>query len=332
MRLARPLLFASGAILLAGAGAWGAAALCVAGPGSLALRSTLGAGFAALGLAARFGLWSPRGRVPTQVAFLAAFVALLAWWASLAPSNDRDWQPDVAVLAHADVDGDRVTLHNVRNFDYRSETDFTPRYYDRTFDVRELESVDLVASYWMGRHIAHVFLSFGFRGGEYLAVSIETRRENGEAYSTLAGFFRQYELYYVVADERDVIRLRTNYRTDPPEEVYVFRIEGPLENARQIFRAYIDEINALERRPEFYNTATTNCTSSIWLHSRVNPGHLPWSWRLLLSGHVPRHLYETGKLDRRFTFQELEKRALVNARARAADADPRFSERIRSPE
>jgi hypothetical protein len=330
-RLAKGLALAAAATLVAATTAWGAAALQVAGPGPLAVRWVLSGVFAAIGLATLAATSMPRWRARMLWVFAASFGALLAWWATLTPSNDRDWQTNVAVLAYADVDGDRVTLHNIRNFEYRSESDFTPSYYDKTFDVRELESVDVVTSYWMGPHIAHVFLSFGFRGGDQLAVSIETRMEKGEAYSTLAGFFRQYELYYVVADERDVIRLRTNYRKEPPEDVYVFRIQGPIENGQRLFLEYVRQINALKQRAEFYNTATTNCTSTIRLNSRVNPGHLAWSWRMLLSGHVPAHLYALGKLDRGVPFAELQERAHVNARAQAADEAQDFSQRIRMP-
>src|SRR5207244_1722109 len=141
-------------------------------------------------------------------------------------------QPEVARLAYATIDGDLVTVHNIRNFDYRTETDFTPAYYDKTYDLKKLDSVDLVAVYWMGPAIAHLFLSFGF-AGDHLAISIEARKEKGEGYSSVKGFFRQYELYYVVADERDVIRVRTNYRKDPPEAVYVFPLRAPRETMRR---------------------------------------------------------------------------------------------------
>ena len=131
------------------------------------------------------------------------------------PLNARDWQPDVAVLPSATIDGERVTLHNVRNFIYRSATDFTPQYYDKTVDLRQLETVDLIASYWAGDAIAHLMVSFGFGETDYVAVSIETRKERLEDYSSLKGFFKQYELIYVVADERDVIRLRIRIGSRP---------------------------------------------------------------------------------------------------------------------
>ena len=223
-----------------------------------------------------------------------------------------------------------MTIHNIRNYDYRTETDFTPRYYDKTFDLRQLDSVDVIATYWMGDAIAHVFLSFGFSGKDFLAISIETRRERGESYSTIAGFFKQYELFYVVGDERDLIRLRTNYRKDPPEDVYLYRSRAPADNARRLFLDYIREINSLAEKPEFYNALTTNCTTSILTHTRVNQGNLPLSWKVLLSGYVPLYLYERAAIDTSLPFEELKRRSLINAAAQAADTAPDFSQRIRA--
>ena len=173
-----------------------------------------------------------RGTVLTL--FVVSFLGLLLYWRTIEPSNDRDWAPEVARLPHATVDGDLVTLHDIRNFDYRTETDFTPAYYDRTFDLRKLDAVDVVTVYWMGPAIAHVFLSFGF-GDDHVAVSVEARKERGEGYSSVQGFFKRYELIYVVGDERDLIRVRTNYRRDPPEDVYLYRVRGPAENSRRLF-------------------------------------------------------------------------------------------------
>jgi hypothetical protein len=290
------------------------------------LRSALGA-LVPLGAVVALLLVRPLRRV--LVGILAAFVVVLAAWLTISPSNERDWQPEVAVLPYADLHGDRITVHNIRNFAYRSETDFTPAYYEKTFDLQKLDRVDLIAVYWMGPAVAHIFLSFGFAGEDHLAVSIETRKEKGEGYSTLKGFFKQYELFYVVADERDVIRVRTNFRNNPPEEVYVYRVHGPIELGRRLFLDYMREINALKERPEFYNTLTTNCTTTIWMHSRVNPRRVPFSWKILLSGYVPEYLYDVGRLGTSLQFADLKAHGRINERARAADADPRFSARIR---
>jgi hypothetical protein len=313
-------------ILLLAITAWGSAALWFDGPTSRPLAGLL-AGAYALATLALLALARPMRFA--YAGALLLFALLLGWWFSIDPSNDRDWQPEVARLAYADIDGDRVTIRNIRNFDYRSETDFTPAWYDKTFDISKLESVDLVAVYWMGPAIAHTILSFGFEGGDHIAFSIETRKEKGEAYSTVKGFFRQYELYYVVADERDVIRVRSNYRKDPPEDVYVYRLHAPVENGRRIFLEYIKRINRLKERPAFYNTLTDNCTTGIWMNSRVNPGHPPLSWKILASGYVPEYLHEIGRLARGTSFDELQRRAHINARAQAAEQAADFSRRIR---
>ena len=317
-------------LLIVLAGGWGVLAITFAGPPNATLRNCLAGGFAIASLAALVALGFSRWRGLTLVAYLILFAGLLVWWWRVEPSNQRDWQTDVAVLPYATIDGDRVTVHNIRNFDYRSETDYTPAWYDKTFDLNKLEGVDLVASYWMGPAIAHTFLSFAFEGGDHLAVSIETRKEKGEGYSTIKGFFRQYELFYVVADERDVIRLRTNFRQDPPEQVYLYRLQGSLENGRRLFLEYLHGMNALKDQPEFYNTLTTNCTTQIWLSARVNTEHIPFSWKILASGYVPQYLYENGRLeDNGPSFDEVQRRALINARANAVDSPLDFSARIR---
>ena len=316
-------------LVLAAMTGWGMLALYYSDLASADVRTALAAGFGLFGLATLAGFVVRRWRRRAVVGFLVGFVLLLAWWSRIEPSNDRDWKPEVAVLPYATIDGDLVTVHNVRNFDYRTEMDSTPRYYDRTYDLRRLDSVDLIASYWAGEAIAHIFLSFGFAGKDYLAISIERRDERGEEYSTIRGLFKQYELFYNVSDERDVIRVRTNYRTNPPEDVYLYRSHGPLENGRRLFLQYMGKINSLRARPEFYNTLTTNCTINIWMHTWVNPGHLRWSWKILLSGYLPEYLYEMGRLDTSLPFPELQQRSRINERARAADQSSDFSRRIR---
>ena len=316
-------------LLTAATGGWGAFALMYSGPHNDALRYGLAAAFALVSLLALIAMALRRWRWRVLVAYLVLFAVVVVWWRSIEPSNERDWQVDVAVLSYATIDGDAVTVHNIRNFDYRSETYYTPAYYDKRFDLSKLDGVDLVAVYWMGPAIAHTFVSFAFAGGDHLAISIETRKEKGEDYSTIKGFFRQYELYYVVADERDVIRLRTNYRRDPPEDVYVYRVQGPIESGRRVFMEYMKRINALRTTPHFYNTLTDNCTTDIWYNTLVIREHLPFSWKILASGYVPEYLYESGRLDPSASFTELKRRAHVNARAQAADAAVDFSRRIR---
>jgi Domain of unknown function (DUF4105) len=318
-----------GALIVLAITGWGALALALVGPRGDKGRLVLAALYGMAGLAAVVALVLHRGVRFALPVFAVALLAIGLWWSGLQPSNERDWQPEVARLAYATINGDLVTVHNIRNFDYRTETDFTPAYYVRTYDLNKLDSADLVAVYWMGPAIAHLFLSFGF-DDDHLAVSIEARKEKGEGYSSAKGFFRQYELYYVVADERDVIRVRTNYRRDPPEDVYVYPLRGPRENIRRLFLEYVRKMNALREQPEFYNTLTTNCTTAILMNTRVNPGSLPFSWKVLLSGYTPAYVYEAGRMDQSLPFEELKRRSLVNAAAQAADQAPDFSRRIRA--
>lgn len=317
-------------LLMLAAGTWGALALHYWDHANATLRNVLAAAWILACLALILGVFLRRWRWRSLAAFLALFSLLLACWSSITASNEHDWEPENAVLAYATIDGEHITLHNIRNFDYRSESDFTPAYYDRSFDLRELEEVDLFAVYWMGPAIAHVFLSFGFADGAHVAFSIETRREKGQSYSSVQGFFRQFTLYYAVGDERDIVRLRTNYRHAPPEQVYLYRLHGHLEAARQLLREYLGRLNALRQHAEWYNTLTSNCTTTIWLLSRINPEHVPWSWKILLSGYLPEYLYEHGRLDTSVPFQELQRRGLINARAQAADQAADFSQRIRA--
>ena len=312
-------------IIIAAMTLWAAGALYYSPMVSMPLRPVLAALFA---IAVPLAFLCLPNRRMTLLKFLVAFAVLVALYFRIPASNDRDWQPEVAVVPYATINGDLVTIHNVRNFDYRKETDFTPRWETRTYDLRKLDSADVVAVYWAGKAIAHIMVSFGFEDKDYLAVSIETRKEKGESYSTLAGFFRQYEVYYVAADERDVIRVRTTYR-QPQEDVYVYRTRAPLRNVRRIFLDYVRTMNELRERPAYYNTLLTNCTTSILFHTRMNPERPPMSWKVLLSGYVPDYLYELKKIDMTKPFSELEKLSHVNARAHAADTDPAFSQRIR---
>jgi len=326
--IARLLLAFPVGLVVAGMTLWGCGAIYYCAALGSTAKDIVLSSFALFGVAAIIGLFVRRLR-RLVAAFLIVFAIVLVWFLRIQPRNDRDWQPEVAVLPYADINGDMVTVHNIRNFDYRSETDFTPQYYDKTFDLRKLDTADLIATYWMGDAIAHMMVSFGFAGQDYLTISIETRKERSESYSTLAGFFKQYELYYVVADERDLIRVRTNYRKNPPEDVYLYRTNAPAANVRRLFLSYVEKINSLKKHPEFYNTLTTNCTTNIWMHTKVN-GKTPFDWKILASGYVPLLAYEWGRLDTRLPFDELRRRGHINAAAQAANDAADFSQRIRA--
>ena len=219
-----------------------------------------------------------------------------------------------------------MTITNVRNFRYRSETDFDERWEERHLDLARLDGLDMFFSHWGSPLIAHTIMSWAFDDGQHLAVSIETRKEKGEVYSAFAGFFRQYELIYVAADEADVVKLRTNYRG---EEVYVYRLQVPRERARALLLDYLEAMNELARQPAWYNALTTNCTTTIRQRVMHAGGSPPLSWKLLANGYLPELLYERGTLDTRLPFAELEAASHINARARATRDGDDFSAAIR---
>jgi hypothetical protein len=268
-----------------------------------------------------------RGVGRKLAAVFAGFGVVLVWWLTLKPTNDGQWQPDVSQLAWAEINGDEVTFHNVRNCEYRSETDYTPRWETRMVRLSQITGIDLAINYWGSPWMAHPIASFQFRDAPPLCFSIETRKTVGQSYSAIGGLYRQFALIYVVSDERDVVRLRTNYRKG--EDVYLYRTKVSPERARERFLEYVGTLNEMRARARWYNAITTNCTTSI---RSQHPGsqRIPWDWRILLNGKADEMLYEhqaiaTGGL----SFDELKRRSLINDRAKAADDDPNFSARIR---
>jgi len=256
----------------------------------------------------------------------AGFAIVLAWWFSLKPSNDRDWQPDVAVLPYADIAGNQVIIHNIRNCDYQTETNFEVHYYDRTFNLDALRTVDMYLVTWGSPNIAHTMVSFGFTNGDYVCFSIETRKEKGEDYSAVKGMFRQFELTCIVADERDLVRLRTNYRHD--EEACLYRLRVKPAQGRTLFLDYLHLVNNLRDRPEWYNAITDNCTTAIRTQ-RAAADRAPWDWRMLINGHLDELLYGRGVIENNLPFAELKQVSHINPRARAADKAVDFSQQIR---
>jgi hypothetical protein len=277
----------------------------------------------AYGIAMVGTLLAFRGRDKGIAICVAAFVLVLAWWLTLKPSNDRDWQPDVAQTAWAEIDGDHVTIHNVRNCDYRTEGDYTEHWETRSYDLSQLRGMDIFFTYWGSPWIAHPIVSFQFGDHDYIAMSIETRKEVGESYSAIRGFFRYYELIYTVSDERDAVRLRTNFRKG--EETYLFHTLATPERAQATFLNYLNKINRIRNRPEWYNALTNNCTTNI----AALAGEPQWDWRVLLNGHADRMLYERGDLATgNLPFAQFKEQAHINDAARAGDAAD-FSRRIR---
>ena len=298
---------------------WACAALWFDGP----VSGLLAAGFAAAA-GGLFG-WVRPARI-ALLCFAGLMVLVIAWWFAIEPSNDRDWLPEVAHSPTASVEGNLVTIRNVRNFDYRSETDFDERWEERTYDLSRLRGVDLFLSYWGSPWIAHTIVSWEFDDGQHLAVSIETRKERGEAYSAVLGFFRQFELYYVFADERDLVGLRTHHRG---EDVYLYRLQTPVETARAVLLDYLEEANRLAARPRWYNALTHNCTTAIRYHMKNIAAENPWDWRILVNGRIDELGYERGSIDTSLPFEELRARSNISERALAAASAPNFSQRIR---
>jgi hypothetical protein len=287
-------------------------------------RLALAVAFAAFSV---WALWRTR-RPRMGWVFLGLFAAVVVWYIVIPPSNDRPWRAEVAVLPRAVVDGDRVRLTGVRDFDYRSADDFTVRYVEREVSLAHLTSVDLFISYWWPGPVGHTFVSFNFDNAPPVCISIETRPEEGESFSPVASLFKQYELIYVVGEERDLVRVRTDYRG---EEVYLYHIQASPEGARRLFLVYLDRINELADRPEWYHLLKNNCTLNIVRYANAAGREGRWNYRHYLNGWIDRYLYELGWLDTTLPFAELRARSRINDAARAAGDAPDFSRRIRAP-
>jgi len=309
--------------------AWGVLALWYQAP-QPAVRWIALALWTAAGLSmvvALTGLPGRRTRNFTAVVFASAVAILAGWWSTLQPSHQRLWADDVARLLEARIDGNQVDLENVRNFEWRSETDYSPRWENRTYELDRLRSADLVLSYWMGPHIAHTLVSFGFDGGERIVFSVEIRKERHESFSTVGGFFRQFEQVLVAADERDILRTRSNVRG---EDVYLYRLQMDQANVRALFLEYLRAANELRRSPRFYNTLTSNCTTVVFELARLIAPTLPLDYRLLVSGRFAEYARDLHGLTPGYRYAELQSLGHINERALAADVSGRdFSMAIR---
>jgi hypothetical protein len=302
---------------------WAVLALWFDGPNSRVLAGTMCVAVAVSSLLLAVLV---RPIVRGLVAAILPVVLVGLWWVTIAPSNSRDWSPDVARTARAVFVDSSVSIQNVRNFKYRSESDYDPHWETRTYDLDRIRGVDLFLSFWGPTQIAHTIVSWDFDDGQHLAISIETRKEKGESYSALRGFFRQYELYYVVADERDLIGLRTNYRG---EQVYLYHIRASASQARALLVDYLGEINQLAEHPQWYNALTQNCTTTIRGHAQNVGAGGRLDWRLLANGRLDQLLYERGEINTRLPFDKLRARSNITANAKAAGDSPDFSSRIR---
>jgi hypothetical protein len=262
-----------------------------------------------------------------RVALAITYLGVVAWWIAIPPSHDRNWRPEFAVMPRAVIDGDRVRLTGVRNFDYRTRHDFTVRYEEREIQLSHLTGLDFFVSYWREGLVGHTFLSFLFDNAPPLTISIETRPEVGEGFNPIASLFKQFELIYVVGSERDVVGVRTNHRR---ETVYLYHLNTSAEDARRLLLIYLDRINQLADKAEFYNLLSNSCTINIIQYANAAGRAGRFDIRHYLNGLIDSYLYHSGRVDTSLPFEELRRRSLINAAAEAADGAPDFSERIRA--
>jgi hypothetical protein len=309
-------------VFLALLAVWGALAIYFSNLPWSWLRLALAIAFAAVSI---WALWISRPR--RRLAFGALFLVVLAWWITIAPSHHRPWRPEVAVMPRAHIDGDRVRLTGVRNFEYRSRNDFTPRYEEREIRLSHLKGIDFYVSYWSEGPVGHTFVSFIFDNAPPLSISIETRPEIGEGFDPIASMFKQFELIYVVGDERDIVGVRTNHRN---ETVYLYPLNSSADDARRLLLVYLERINELADHAEFYHLLTNSCTINIIRYANAAGRKGRFDIRHLLNGLIDSYLYHSGRVDTSLPFDELRRRSLINAAAQAADGAPDFSERIRA--
>ena len=280
------------------------------------------------GVFASFAIWAlflSRHRLMSPAAFVL-FLGVVTWWVSIAPSHDRNWRPEVAVMPRAIIDGDRVRITGVRNFDYRSTNDFAVRYEEREVQLSHLTALDFYVSYWSEGPVGHTFLSFIFDNVPPLSISIETRPEVGQGFAPIASLFKQFELIYVVGEERDLVRVRTNYRR---ETVYLYRLNTSADDARRLLLIYLKRINELADRPEFYHLLTNSCTINIVRYANAAGREGRFDFRHLFNGLIDSYLYHSGRVNTTLPYDELRRRSEINDAAQAADAAPDFSQRIR---
>ena len=323
LRLSWRIMRALLSVVLALLTLWAAVALWVDGPESPAVAGALAGGLllVAVVIVARVRPWWR-----SAVGVFALFAMVLAWWLTLTPSNERDWQAPVARLPSATLDGSQLTVRNVRSFRYTSEDEYIEEWVTRTYDLDELVGFDVFISFWGPTLYGHTISSWEFADGRHLAVSIETRKEVGESYSALRGFFRQFELYYVVAEETDVVALRTNHRG---ERVELYRIFTPKQGDRAMLLDYIRDINEVAAEPRWYNALTQNCTTTIWGHAKAVGSKFPLDWRLLANGYVLELAYQLGTVNSSMSLDQLKQRSDITEIAVDSGDTDDFSKAIR---
>lgn len=307
--------------------AWGALAIGYQCPGGSVSKWVASLVWCVFVLALLVLAWTRRSWLPFA-GYALAFLVLMLWWGTLKPSNTRVWSDDVAQLMTGTINGNQVTLHNVRNFNWRTDEDYDSRWETRNYDLDRLASADLVLSSWGVPAIAHAMISFGFEDGSFVVFSVEIRKQRGQAFSAIGGFFKAYEQMIIAADEHDIIRVRTNVRG---EDDHLYRLQMSTSDMRALFIAYVDAANRLARKPEFYNSATSNCTTLVYrMAKQIEPG-LPLDSSLLLTGRLPQYLYRIGALDKQVPLDVLTEQGHITSRALASKPDEDFSRAIRAP-
>ncbi len=275
-----------------------------------------------------WGICRPLGRKRALSAFTISGIALLTWWSFITPSLDRDWAPELAHSLMGEIKGNQVTLHNVRNFDWVSTTDYTERWETRTYDLDQLDSIDMILSYWGDEAIAHTLLSFGFTDGDHAVFSVEIRKEKGEDFSTIGGFFKQYELAILAADENDIVRLRTNAR-DPLEDVYLYPITTTKEHRVALFKGLVGKASKLAAKAQFYNTLTANCTTVIYGLIKQYRDDISLDMRIIKSGYLPDYMAERGVLNWPKPYGDIRAMAAISAKGLGQKVGENYSVVIR---
>lgn len=257
------------------------------------------------------------------IIYCVAFTCSLAWYFSLDARQDRDWNPEVAEQLHYQKNGDIVQLHNVRNFDWHADGSYDIRWEDRSIDLNKITGINVITSYWMGPQIAHTLVSFDFADQKPLVFSIEIRKEKGEDFSAIGGFFRKYELSLVASDEKDLIYTRSNIRH---EQVYLFPVKMPAPERKALFIEYLHKADELRAEAKWYNTLTSNCTTLVFdMVQAINPQRLPKDYRLLASGYLPNYLYDLKALNQNYSMKEWYRLAHINPRAEQYEQQPNQS-------
>lgn len=262
------------------------------------------------------------------VTFLIFLTVWLAWWLSQVPSFNRDWEPSDAILPTIAWSGDIVNIDNIRDFEWKTSTEFTPRYQKWSYNLNEIEWVNYIITPFSDRDgPAHTMLSFTFSWGKHIVISGEIRKERGESFDAVRGILNQYELAYVVASEDDIIKLRTNYRKN---EVIIYPIKTEKEKIQLLFRSMLIRADKLTKEPEFYNTLWNNCTTSILTHANaLRKNKLSGGQYIVLPSHSDEVIYEAGLIDTKFSLPEARKYYRIDELARSLTNEMNFSTLIR---